>query len=344
VPASRQLRLAFMPVFLTGAALSAIAGATGAQMTRHLAIDIQVSVVLLNFAYWTIWTLLTPAVLWLGMRWQFASGQRVKALAIHAFAGVAVALLHIVLLTIAQAAIRAAVTDKTWPQAWTAMRLPTRMQIEWEITTYWALVGLAHAIAYKREADRRAITAAQLEAKLARAQSRALQQQLQPHFMFNTLQTISALVRHDAPAAERVLERFSDLLRQTLRAGDHMEVPLGEELEHTRTYVEIVQTNMGDRLRVRINVPDDLLCAAVPALLLQPLVENAVRHGLAPRARGGTIVIDGQRRGDTLQLRVVDDGIGFAGDITGIGLQNTTISVPYRRLFAESPEGAACRV
>jgi two-component system LytT family sensor kinase len=234
VSTPRRPGVAFVPVWLTGAAVAAIAAATGAQLTRHLPLDIQISTVLLNATYWAFWTLLAPAVLSVGMRWQFAAGRRARALAVHAVAGLGFAALHIVLIVVAAVAIDAAVTDVTWPEAWAARWVPTRMHIEWEITTYWALVGVAHAMAYKQEADQRAVAAAQLEAKLARAQSRALQQQLQPHFMFNTLQTISALVRRDAPAAERVLERFSDLLRQTLQGGDRMEVPLVEELQHTR--------------------------------------------------------------------------------------------------------------
>jgi two-component system LytT family sensor kinase len=324
VPDEVPRRQALAPIFLIGAVVAAVAAATGAQLTRHLPPDLQLSIVLQNLAYWGLWTLLTPMVLRLGMRWQFAPGRRLHALAVHVLLGVAVAVLHIALITLAAAAIRTATTDASWAQSWAGMRAPTRMHIEWEITVYWALIGLAHAIAYKREADQRALAAAQLETRLLRAQTRALQHQLQPHFMFNTLQTITALVRRDADAAEHMLERLSHLLRLSLRAGDAMEVALHRELEHTRAYMEIVQANMGDRLRVVIDIPESLHAAAVPALLLQPLVENAVRHGIAGRAAGGTVVIDGRVVDEALELRVIDDGIGFDGDAAGIGLQNTT--------------------
>lgn len=312
------------PIFLIGAVIAAIAAATGAQLSRHLPPDQQLNFVLQNIAYWGLWTLLTPVVLMLGTRWQFGRGRRLRAGVVHVLLGIAVAVFHIALITVTAAAITAATTDATWAQSWARMPAPTRMHIEWEITVYWALIGVAHAIAYKREADQRALTAAQLETRLLRAQTRALQHQLQPHFMFNTLQTITALVRRDADAAEHMLERLSHLLRLSLRAGDSMEVALHRELEHTRTYVEIVQANMGDRLRAVIDIPESLHDAAVPALLLQPLVENAVRHGIAGRAAGGTIVIDGRLVDEALELRVIDDGIGFDADAAGIGLQNTS--------------------
>jgi two-component system LytT family sensor kinase len=324
MPGETSRRQALAPIVLAGAAVSVVAAVTSTQMTRHLAADLQLNFVLQNLAYWMLWTLLTPMVLSLGTRWQFAAGRRIAALAAHIPFSLIVAALHIGLVTVAAAAIRAATTDATWAQAWAAMRAPTRMHIEWEITIYWALIGVAHAIEYKRQADQRALMAAQLETRLARAQTRALQQQLQPHFMFNTLQTITALVRRDPDAAEHMLDRLSHLLRLTLRAGDSMEVPLRRELEHTRAYVDILQANMGDRLRVDINVAEALLSTAVPALLLQPLVENAVRHGISGRAAGGSIAIDGRLVDDALELRVVDDGIGFDGDAIGIGLQNTS--------------------
>ena len=368
-PPRSHTDLALAPVFLAGAGLTALAATTSARLTWHLPADDWISMILLNIVYWVTWTLLAPLVLSLGMRFRFEAGLRRKAFLVHVAAGLVFAMTHIAVVTIAAAAIQSAVTARPWAETWGAMRFPNRMHIEWEITIYWALVGLAHAIVYKRDADQRAINAAQLEAQLARAQWRALQRQVQPHFVFNTLQTISGLVRGDAAAAEHMLQRLADLLRMTLRAGDGMEVPLSHELEHTRTYLDIARANMGDRLTVEFDVPPDLQGAAVPSLLLQPLVENAVRHGLAPRARGGTIIIAGERIGHALELRVIDDGLGLGEVTTGIGIANTsqrleqlygsdhqfgianrasggaqvTIRVPYRECPVESPEEVSCR-
>jgi LytS/YehU family sensor histidine kinase len=204
----------------------------------------------------------------------------------HTVASVVFAATHVLLLRGVSALLRAGIMGVPVATAWNRIGLPERMHIEWEVTTYWALVGLAHALAFSRDAHHRALTAAGLETKLARAQLQVLQQQLRPHFLFNTLQSISALIHRDPVAAGRMIERLADLLRLTLSAGDAAEVPLRQELEHTRHHLEIEQVNMGARLRTAIVVAPDVLECMVPSLLLQPLAENAIRHGLAPRAGG----------------------------------------------------------
>jgi LytS/YehU family sensor histidine kinase len=169
------------------------------------------------------------------------------------------------------------------------------------------------------------VTAANLEAQLARAQVQVLQRQLQPHFLFNTLQSLSALIHRDQRAADEMLGKLSQLLRLTLSGGGRAEVRLDRELLHTRRYLEVEQTNLGDRLTFHEEVDPEILDAAVPALLLQPLAENAVRHGVAPLAAGGTVRITGRRAGDDLWLQVIDNGMGLTAgaDSHGIGLDNT---------------------
>jgi LytS/YehU family sensor histidine kinase len=151
--------------------------------------------------------------------------------------------------------------------------------------------------------------------------------QLHPHFLFNTLNTISVLMQEDVEAANRMLVRLSELLRLTLRNTDAHEVSLKQELEFLRGYLEIEQTRFQDRLRVRWQVAADTLDAQVPNLLLQPLVENAIRHGIAPRSTAGTIEIRAARRNGTIELQVRDDGAGLSGELkqnnSGIGLANT---------------------
>jgi LytS/YehU family sensor histidine kinase len=210
-------------------------------------------------------------------------------------------------------------------QSFDQIRVPMRIHVEWEITMYWALIGLAHAITFRAEAQERALRAAQLEGRLAHAQLQALQRQLQPHFLFNSLHTIAALVHRDVNAADAMIERLGDLLRMTLNAGDEAEVSLGRELEHVGHYVAIEQANMGQRLVVSVDAEPGTLSAAVPALLLQPLVENAVRHGLAPRADGGHVRITAWRIDGTLAITVQDDGLGIQEGVktAGIGLENT---------------------
>ena len=165
-----------------------------------------------------------------------------------------------------------------------------------------------------------------LERELASAQLDALRHQLQPHFLFNTLNTITALVRPDPERAERVIVGLSDLLRMALRSGREQEVPLERELALLGRYVEIQQVRFPGRLTVHVAVDDAVRGAHVPTLLLQPLVENAIRHGLAPRATGGTVEVRVERSGERLRLFVTDDGIGERAGAPrreGVGLGTT---------------------
>jgi len=164
--------------------------------------------------------------------------------------------------------------------------------------------------------------------QLAEAQLHSLRLQLQPHFLFNTLNTIVALIATEPRAAERMVAGLSELLRASLRLADEQEVPLARELDHLRLYVDIQQTRFGDRLAVAMDVDPAVRGALVPSLLLQPLVENAIRHGITPRASGGRISVRATRDADELRLEVRDDGVGAAthdGVLAreGVGLTNT---------------------
>ena len=164
--------------------------------------------------------------------------------------------------------------------------------------TYLFLVGLAHALEFRRESDRRAVDSAQLEMRLVEAQLQALQRQLHPHFLFNTLNAIAGLMRSDVDAADRMMDRLGDLLRMTLNTSNIQEVSLKEELEVLQKYLDIEQVRLGDRMTVNIDIDPDALDAQLPNFLLQPLVENAVRHGIAPRVQPGQVEISASRRGE----------------------------------------------
>jgi len=166
----------------------------------------------------------------------------------------------------------------------------------------------------------------QLEARLARAQLQSLRLQLHPHFLFNTLNTINALISTDRRAAERVISGLSELLRMSLSSASEQEVSLAKELELLAHYIEIQQIRFHDRLTVDFRIDPDARYALVPNLMLQPLVENAIRHGIAPRAAPGNVVVAAMRRGSRLELSVVDDGVGenpHADHRDGVGLGNT---------------------
>lgn len=266
----------------------------------------------LSLGEWYIWALLSPAVFWLARRFPFERGRRVRALAVHLPAAV--------ICTAVKLAVEGQVV---WPLLGLTRPLNPTNKMHVAFLTYWAIVGVSHGIQYYRRYRERELRASQLETRLAAARLEALRTQLQPHFLFNTLHAISALMHRDVDAAERMLARLSDLLRLTLDSSEPV-VPLKRELEFLEGYLEIAQTRFADRLTVEMQIAPDALDAPVPSLLLQPLVENAVRHGIAPRSAPGRIVVRARRADGTLLIEIEDDGRGLPREMReGLGLSNT---------------------
>jgi two-component system, LytTR family, sensor kinase len=194
--------------------------------------------------------------------------------------------------------------------------------------TYWVFVGVGQALNFYRQAREGELNAAQLETQLAQSQLQALRMQLQPHFLFNTLHTIAMLNLQDPRAANRMISRLSDLLRLTLENAGAQEVALKDELDFLRRYLEIQEIRFQDRLKVSLDIDPESLDARVPNLILQPLVENAIRHGVAEQEANGHIEIRASRQKGWLQLRVRDSGSGMPAVPPeqfkqGIGLRNT---------------------
>jgi LytS/YehU family sensor histidine kinase len=188
------------------------------------------------------------------------------------------------------------------------------------------LAGLA--IYYARDARSKQLRASKLEARLAEAQLDVLRMQLHPHFLFNTLNTVSALMHRDVQAADRILALLGDLLRDSFEKIADQEVSLKQELGFLEKYLEIEKTRFRDRLSVETDVDPETLDAEVPNLMLQPLVENAIRHGIARRREAGHIRLAAWRDGDRLELRVRDNGPGLCSEgeqtgRSGVGLANT---------------------
>jgi two-component system, LytTR family, sensor kinase len=280
---------------------------------------------LLNTVYWYVPALSAPAIMAVARRHLFGSVRLPTFAAIHATGAASYAVLH----TAAMVATRALRSGGAPPRGWWfAARVELLTQLDWMFMTYLFLVGLAHALAYRAESERNAVDTAHLETRLVEAQLQSLQHQLRPHFLFNTLNTISGLMRSDLNAADRMMDRLGDLLRMTLSSSNVQEVTLREELELLQKYLDIEQTRFGQRLTVRVQVQPETLDARVPNLLLQPLVENAVRHGVLPHARPGVVVVDASKVGTQLRIEVRDNGDGLPPDrLTllneGVGLGNT---------------------
>lgn len=195
---------------------------------------------------------------------------------------------------------------------------------QFNIPIYWAIVSIVHTLSFYRRSQERELRASELEGRLVEAKLQALRMQLHPHFLFNTLNAISTLVHKDPQAADEMIGNLSELLRATLDVTSQ-EIPLRQELAFLDRYIEIQQARFGDRLRIEKHIDAAALEIPVPALVLQPLVENAIRHGIEPKTTEGVVVLSARREPAALLLTVRDNGVGIQqlSDGDGIGLANT---------------------
>ena len=288
-----------------------------------------------HFIAWTscgyLWALLTPLILRLGRRFPIEKENFRKNLALHLLFGALLSVLQIGMYIFVRQWLMGDAAKPFSPLVSFQNYFVAEFHIN--LLLYLTVLGLQQAFGYYlrfREREQRAaqlkLEAAQLETQLARAQLDALKMQLQPHFLFNTLNTISVLIEEDTAAANRMLVRLSELLRATLKNNNENEISLRQELDFLRSYLEIEQTRFQDRLKIKIEAAPETLDARVPNLILQPLVENAIRHAVAPRAVETLVEICAARENGHLRLTVRDDGDGPGEkgfESGGIGLANT---------------------
>jgi two-component system LytT family sensor kinase len=284
---------------------------------------------------WLSWILFTPVIFRLGARIRIALPLRAKPIASH--------LLLSVLFGVAHATVLTACTQLFNPHGGVGtaerfmMTLGDWLPISMLLYTMTLIAGYALEGARRERAQKLRTT--ELEGQLARSELAVLRAQLHPHFLFNALNTAVSLVRAQQPeAGVQVLTHLSDLLRQLVH-GVEQEVPLRDELRMLDSYLEIERARFGSRLSIAVNVPAELQDVYVPGLVLQPLVENALRHGVGKREALGRVSIDALAHGDTLELRVGDDGPGFAldapaSDTPGVGIANTRARLS--RLYGEA--------
>jgi len=212
---------------------------------------------------------------------------------------------------------------------------------------YWLLVGAYYAFDYSRKYRAQKLESAELEARLSRAQLDTLRAQLHPHFLFNTLNSVAVLALEEPEKANAMIRRLSELLRITLDSAGRHEVTLAEELHTLQHYLAIQQVRLEERLNVEMDIDPGTLDVPVPTLILQPIVENAIRHGIDPRVDGGTVTVRTAREGDRLVLQVTNDGRGLTTGEgrEGIGLGNTRARLAelygasQRLHFREVPDG-----
>jgi signal transduction histidine kinase len=281
---------------------------------------------LYELIYWYSWALMMPLIVWLvrRARRRLATGNAVLAIAA---AGIVITPVHGALeatLAISFDRFVLGVTPDQIARNLPAIRRAVLLGCFTGYVTYWIIVGLDFAIGYYRGFHERRVAAADLERHLTQARLQNLRAQLHPHFLFNTLNTVSILMMRDLAGARQVLTRLGDLLRLTLQSSDAQEVTVRDEIDYVRRYLDIEQVRFSDRLSVAVDVDPRALDARIPAMILQPLVENSIRHGIAAKSSSGAVAIRIRRANDAVQISVQDDGPGFDGTrAEGVGLSNT---------------------
>lgn len=279
--------------------------------------------IVFSILVWLVFGALTPLVFLCSRRWPITRRDWMS----HVPAHILMAVLFCVTWTGLGTLLRGVLGQEmpggalVFQASWVLIMLP------FGTTAYLSLVGVEHAIRWFTEASEREAQVARLSEQLVSAQLAALQAQLNPHFLFNTLNTVAVLSRDgDSRRAVSVVEQLSDVLRRSLRRHRESETTFASELELVRQYVAIEEARFSDRLRAHITVDPSLHGLAVPSFAVQHLVDNAIRHGIAPRTEGGQVRISARRDGDTLEIIVSDDGIGVGQPHLapeGHGLANT---------------------
>ncbi|HYR10463.1 MAG TPA: histidine kinase [Longimicrobium sp.] len=275
------------------------------------------------------WALYVPLIVWAARRVSLFRGCRKKALAFHAAFSILVAVTAV--------GVQTFWAGRIWTDEVPDFSRYLAIFVHWHVLFYWLTLSVTQGLEFQRRWQRDQLQASRLETELAQAELKALQMQMEPHFLYNTLHTVSEMVHVDPGAAERMIVRLGSLLRHATETGSQ-EVPLEREMEFLRAYLEIEQARFHDRLTVTIDVPDELLACPVPSLILQPLVENAIRHGTSRLAGAGAVRITAAAEDDALVLRVADNGPGLgapgAKRGAGVGLQN--IRSRLRHLYGDA--------
>jgi two-component sensor histidine kinase len=288
--------------------------------------------------FWS-WGLLTPAIVFLDRRLPIPERELGRRLGAHILASIVFTEIYFYMFITMRALM--GVTP------WSSLRFSHLLSpavIGWQIwcwLIYWIILGGIQAYQYYQHYMNSELRLERLEHSFSEARLNALRMQLDPHFLFNALNTISSHVERDPKLTRRMIEHLGDLLRMSLESKDRQEVPLAEELAFLEHYLEIQKIRFGDQLRVVMDIAPEVKYAAVPSMFIQPLVENAIRHGISRRASGGTIVVRAKPLAERLEIRVIDDGVGLPlgwkiEEAEGLGL-----SITRQRIAGLHPNGAS---
>lgn len=291
-----------------------------------------------NLIDWYVFAVLALPVVWLARRIPVEFADWRRRLTVHLAASIVFSMLWMVLRALLVTELELTEGQGSF-EFWVAFKHALVATFFFNGLLYWVIISVTHTVRFYRRDREREVRTAELENRLTHARLQALQMQLNPHFLFNTLHAISSLMHKDVNAAEGMLIRLGDLLRYALESTGEQEVTLRQELDFLERYVEIEKTRFGDRLCVETRIAPATLDALLPNLLLQPIIENAIQHGIEPHARPGRIELSAERRGDSLRVEVRDNGDGLPGGgrpEEGIGLSNSRARL--QQLYGEQAQ------
>ena len=292
---------------------------------------------LASLTFWWTWGLITPLIFWTDARLPFQEKQLGTRILAHLPVSVVLTLLYTYLWDVMIAAVGLTRWHSVGARGYLASI--SNEGILWKWLVYWVIFGARQTFQYYERYLDSELRLERMERSFSEARLNALRMQLDPHFLFNALNTISAQVERDPRLARTMIEHLGDLLRLSLEARDKHEIPLAEELAFLDHYVAIQKIRFAENLRIEIQVAPEVKYALVPCLILQPLVENAIRHGISARASGGSLTVTAQPGPNRVEIRVTDDGIGLPPGWTLERSAGTGLSVTRERITGLYPDG-----
>lgn len=292
-----------------------------------------------SLAQWWSWGLVTPLIFWVDARLPFNERQLGMRILAQLLPSLAFTALYIYVF----AALRAVVGLGGWRAVADPHMLASAFHsgLLWGWLVYWLILGAHQTYRYYHHYLASELRLERMERSFSQARLNALRMQLDPHFLFNALNTVSSQVERDPRLARRMIEHLGDLLRLSLEARDRQEVPLAEEMAFLDHYVAIQRIRFGSTLRIETHIAPEVKYALVPCLIVQPLVENAIRHGISRRASGGAVTVTAERSAKQVEIRIIDDGVGLP---PGWTLENSTglgLSVTRERIAGIHPNGSS---
>jgi two-component system, LytTR family, sensor kinase len=286
---------------------------------------------LASLTFWWSWGLVTPLIFWADSRLPFGERQLGMRILAHLPVSIVLTLLYTYVWDVMIAAVGLTRWSSLGARGYLASI--SNEGILWKWLVYWVIFGARQTFRYYDHYLNSELRLERMEHNFSEARLNALRMQLDPHFLFNALNTISSQVESDPRLARTMIEHLGDLLRLSLEARDKQEIPLAEELAFLDHYVAIQKIRFAENLRIGIQVAPEVKYALVPSLIVQPLVENAIRHGVSRRASGGTVTVTAQRAGNQVEIRVADDGVGLPPGWTFEESLGTGLSVTRERIL-----------